>query len=245
MLICVFQRPDLGYQNFIIPGSEIPKWFSHQSEGTSLNMHGTSDFMGIAVCVVFVLRPHDPLGLPLIVSELYSATHWLDLYCNVNGSEILDDLGIGFSEQFGKINSYHLWIKYFPFKGKRDRELSQIAVRIKAMGPGLEVTKWGARLVYEQDIEDLKQNMFGSSSCTISPLEDDLEDPAKETKIKRSRDDSDRVGIGPNGELEVPHPKRIQLPNLIERFIPHLENWIGNSSTQEEGDSDCEEEKCQ
>ena len=71
-----------------------------------------------------------------------------------------------------KINSYNLWIKYFPFTGKRDKKLSQIVVRIKDMGPSLEVTKWGARLEYGQDIEDLKQNMSGSSSCHITPYED-------------------------------------------------------------------------
>lgn len=71
-----------------------------------------------------------------------------------------------------KINSYYLWIKYFPFTGKRDKKLSQIVVRIKDMGPSLEVTKWGARLEYEQNIEDLKQNMSGSSSCNITPYEE-------------------------------------------------------------------------
>ena len=39
----------------------------------------------------------------------------VDLYCNINGSEILDDLGIGLT---GMIDSYNLWIKYFPIKGK-------------------------------------------------------------------------------------------------------------------------------
>ena len=40
------------------------------------------------------------------------------------------------------------------------------------MGQGLVVVKWGARMVYEQDIEDLKQNMPGSSNCSITPYED-------------------------------------------------------------------------
>ena len=38
---------------------------------------------------------------------------------------------------------------------KLDKELSHIAVRIKAMGPCLEVTKWEARLVHKSDIEGL------------------------------------------------------------------------------------------
>nr|POF09933.1 hypothetical protein CFP56_54221 [Quercus suber] len=108
----------------------------------------------------------------------------------------------------------------------------------------------GARLVYKQDIEDLKQNMAGSYSCSITAYADDLDDSTKDTIIKRSHDDHDGDGDGPSGkvtynEVDVPHPKRIRLPGLIERFIPHLGNWIGNSSTQEEGESNCEEEKSQ
>nr|POE44681.1 disease resistance protein adr2 [Quercus suber] len=83
----------------------------------------------------------------------------------------------------------------------------------------LEVTKCGAHLVFKQDVEDLKQTMVGSSSCSITPYEDDF----------------DRAG--PSGEctsndVDAPHPKWIQQPNLIE-------NWIGNfnSCTQKQGNS--------
>ena len=125
-----------------------------------------------------------------------------------------------------------------------------IMVRFSLMQMCISFMKCGARLVYKQDIEDLKQTMAGSSRCSISPYEDDLDDLAKDTKIKRSHDDFDGDESGPSGEptnseVDIPRPKRIRLPNLIERFIPHLGNWIGNSSTQDEGDSDCEEEKSQ
>ena len=178
----MFQSPyELYLQNFIIPGSEIPKWFSHQSEGTSLNLQGPSDITGIAVCVVFVIRSHLSLHLPS--SELYRVTHDIDLSCYVNGSRIPGFFRVGLSEQFGKIDSCHLWIKYFPLKRKWGKELSQIdanrlsqiELQILPDGPGLVVTKWGARLVYEQDIEDLKQKMPASSSCSITPYEDNLE----------------------------------------------------------------------
>ncbi|XP_075636243.1 TMV resistance protein N-like [Castanea sativa] len=226
MLARYIQRPDLDYQNFLIPGSEIPKWFSHQSERDSMKLHGSSDFMGIAVCVVFVIRPHLSLCQP--PSEFYRPTHWIDLICYVNGSKILDDFGVSLSEQFGKIDSYHLWIKYFPFKRKRDKELSQIDIRISTMGPGLEVAKCGAHLVYEKDIDDLKQNIPGSSSCSITPFEDNLDDSAKDTKIKQNCDDFDGDGAGPSGEgtsneVDDAQPKR-----------------IGSLCTQGQGDSNCE-----
>ena len=198
----------LEYQNFIIPGSEIPKWFSHQSVRTSLNLQGPSDITGIAVCVVFVIRPH--LSLHQSPSEFFEATHWVHLYYSVDGSQNFQCLVVGLSEQFGKIDSYHLWIKYFPVESKRDQELSQInanrlsQIDVKLIiipkGPGLVVTKLGARLIYEQDVEDLKKNMPMSSSCSITPCEDNLDNLAKDTKTKQSYDDFDGDGVGPSGE---------------------------------------------
>ena len=92
------------------------------------------------------------------------------------------------------------------------------------------MTRRGAHLVYKQDIEDLKQNMAGSCSCSITPYEDDLDYSTKDTIIKRSHDDHDGDGDGPSGEVtynevDVPHPKRIRLSNLIERFIPQKLDW--------------------
>ena len=53
----------------------------------------------------------------------------------------------------------------------------------------LEITKCGAHLVFEQDIEDLKQSEVGSSSCIITPYEDDdLDDSEKDSKIKGGPD---------------------------------------------------------
>nr|POE73366.1 disease resistance protein rpp5 [Quercus suber] len=220
-----------------IPGSEIPKCFSHQNVGFSVNLQGPSDLlgnrlMGIAVCAVFVFRKHDPGCLS----------------CSFNGSPEID---FHFPMKFGKIESYQLLLHYCPstflagFKeilNKVDANgFSQIEVKFKpSVGLG-EVTKCGARLVFERDIEDLiNQTKAGPS----------FEDSEKDTKIKRSRDDFDGEGAGPSGEatsndVDEPHPKRIRLPNLIERLIPRLGNWLRNSSTQEQGDSDCEEEKSQ
>ena len=47
-----------------------------------------------------------------------------------------------------------------------------------------------------------------------------------------------------SSEVDVPHPKRTQvLPDIIERFIPLLGNWIGNLSKHEKCDYDCKEEE--
>jgi hypothetical protein len=55
------QYPDNRY-DLVIPGSEIPEWFTHQSMGDEANIKEPSnlcnEWMGIALCVVFHSHPH-------------------------------------------------------------------------------------------------------------------------------------------------------------------------------------------
>ncbi|XP_075657557.1 TMV resistance protein N-like [Castanea sativa] len=235
------QQDGIGY-HVTIPGSEIPKWFSHQNVGGSVNLQVPSDLlsnklMGIVVCAVFVFRKHHPLH-QLHIQDYgdWIGTH--ELRCSFGGSGI--SLSIILSEEFGKIESYQLCLQYYPSTYFREdwKEIlnqvdangfSQIEVKFEPEGPGLEVTKCGAHLVFERDIKDLNQTKAGPSNCIITPYDEDgFEESEKDTKIKRSSDDSDREGAGPSGEAtsndEPPHL------NLIE-------NWFGNS--------DCEEEESQ
>ena len=241
---CMFQVQQDG-SNYIyvkIPGSEIPKWFNHQNVGGLVNLQVPSDLlgnklMGIAVCAVFVFRKHHPLH-QLHIKDYgdYIGTH--KLRCSIGGSQ---QISIILSEEFGKIEPYQIWLRYIPPTcfGVNWKEISnqvnangfsQIEVKFEPEGPGLEVTKCGAHLVSERDIEDLiNQAKAGPSNCIITPYDEDgFEDSEKDTKIKRSIDDSDGEGAGPSGEAtsndEPPHL------NLIE-------NWFGNS--------DCEKEESQ
>nr|XP_023892973.1 TMV resistance protein N-like [Quercus suber] len=184
----------------IIPGSEIPKWFRHQSVGTSVNLQVPSSdkLKGVAVCALFVLRQHHPPHSAHVTSGGYIFTHWLRFYLKANRYESPPISAFSFSEQFGKIESYHLHLGYFPYESFNPKlkenwsqvdanGLGQIEIGVKTEGPGLEVTKFGFRWVYEQDIEDLNQTMCGCSSnstCSITPYEDDLEDSAKDTKTE-------------------------------------------------------------
>ena len=238
---CMFQGLQDGY-HVIIPGSEIPNWFNHQNVGASVNLQVPLDllgnkWLGIAVCTVFVFHKHHPLHqLHIQDYGRMKGTH--QLMCSVGGFKIV---GFILSWEFGKIESYQLLEGYFPstYFGVDWKEIlnqvdangfSQIEVKFEAQGPGLEVTKCGAHLVSERDIEDLtNQTKAAHSSCLITPyVEDGFEDSEKDTKIKRSSDDSDGEGAGPSGEATFnDEPPDLNL----------IENWFGNS--------DCEEEESQ
>ena len=199
------------------------------------------------MCAVYVLHQH-----PSEFLELYRS-----ITCNFYFKEYEHPVRIGycFTEEYGNIDSYHLWLGYFPIKFferefrkkliQSDADISQIEVRFKSRDPGLEIVKCGAHLVYT---EDLNQTMAVCNNSNITPYEADFEDSVKVTKMKRSSDNYDGDEAGASGEgipsdVDVPHLKRIKLPNLIERFIPRLGNLIGNLSTQVQGDSDCKEEE--
>ena len=107
IIICMFQNSRWS-NGLKIPRSEIPKWFSHQNVGASLDLPMPLDlysrFMGIAVSVVFVLHPHHPL---------YQFTF------TINFNEGLRARGLFLSEEALSHTDanglYHLWLKFYPF----------------------------------------------------------------------------------------------------------------------------------
>ena len=136
----------------MIFGSEIPKWFSHPNVGGTVNLQVPSDLtckelMGIAVCAVFVRRQHQPLHQsPYKISGFY--VRWCYSVIGCTG----ECEGCVIPEEFVEIDSYNLWLKYFPFKkGNFEERLSPIhtngfswiTVKCETYSAGLEVTSAG------------------------------------------------------------------------------------------------------
>ena len=255
-MIFTFQRHDTRdkYYGLVIPGSEIPKWLSHKNVGTSVNLQVPSDLlcnklMGVVGCFVFVFRQRHPFD-QLHIFNLGSKRYTHELICSIcsNGCEI-GKRGLHVSEEFGKIESCQFVLFFLPsidlghdwkeeLNGVDANGLTQIEVKFEAKGPGLEITKCGASLVFEQDIEDLKQTKAWPSSCSITPYEDDLD-----TKTKKSRDDGPSGEATGSNDIDAPHPKWIKLPNLIQSLVPCLGNWLGNLCTPGQGNPDSVEEE--
>ena len=156
---------------------------------------------GVVTCAIFVLRQHHPFPQlnSLFDWKSYRGTHKIG--CSLKIDRFFSSGGghFSFSEEFGEVESYHLFRTYHPidrsFNEERKEKLSQedvdifrqIEIKFETNGPGLEVMKCGGRLIFEQDIEDLNQTLprcSNSNSCSITPYENDLEDSAKDTKTE-------------------------------------------------------------
>ena len=157
--------------HIVIPGSVIPKWFSHRSMGAEVNIkvetssHLCDEWMGIAVCVVFSCLPH----------------HHIDDYCYCAITSRLIVNGEGMNTTAGTIRmvglSDHMWLFYLLpqyyveevielLKECEENEFKQVGIRIEPRGPGMEVKKCGFRMVYKKDVEDLNQTVAQSSNTS-------------------------------------------------------------------------------
>ena len=180
-----------GRFDVVIPGSGVPDWFGHKSEGDSINLEVPSylfkQFRGIALCAVF--RPpqhHPPNDRRYYLYDEFA----LSCYFVVNGDEFCPI--IEFSEEIDTVESDHRWFMYLPpnffkveFLQIADGSSCQLEFTFTSQDPRIEIKKCGAHLVYEEEFEDLKQSMGQS---------------------KRSRDD-ENGGSGEGSSTHIPHPK--------------------------------------
>ncbi|XP_050256704.1 disease resistance protein RPV1-like isoform X2 [Quercus robur] len=223
----------------VIPGSEVPNWFRHQSVGASINLELPSylfkQFRGIALCAVFRPPQHRPPN---------HRSYKLVLTCSfkANGNYFTDRPFITFSKEFETVESDHRWFMYllpnsfqkeflqiadgsscqleiefkptyfaFPFQ----KEFHQIAdgssCRIAEIEfkNSIEIKKCGAHMVYEEEMEDLKQSRGQSErSSSIIPYNEgiDVDHFEEDIKIKRSRDDENGAS-GEGSSTHIPHPE--------------------------------------
>ena len=208
----------------LIPGSEISKWFSHQSVGNIVNAQVThsKEWMGMAMCSILSFHDLHPNSLCCF-----------DCYIEVNKQEGARESAY-FVNTFGHMDSLHLWMLYFPthcfyenvkavLSQTDENELIQMEVRIpKPHNPCFEVKKCGFRMVYKQDIEDIREMMGQSCKSSCIPHyegvgfthEYDLGNSTvarEDCKLKRSRDEYDEARPSDEGCYnDVPHSKRIQ-----------------------------------
>jgi hypothetical protein len=196
----------------IMPGSEIPKWFSnerfsYESRGCTVNIQMPSyyryDGWSIAICVLF--------------GKFHQYPGECHLHCSlkVNGGRVIDQYDVPFNEKYGKVESPHIWLIYlshnylsysYSFVSELSNNgLNQLQIEVSnLLNPqqSLEVEKIRVCLTHVQDIED--------GTVQQQQHHHDADDSAAEgTRNKQSHDEDD--GPGPSREgysNEEPRPKR-------------------------------------
>ena len=200
----------------VIPGSEVPNWFRHQSVGASINLEVPSylfkQFRGIALCAVFGPHQHRPPN---------HHSYDLGVMCSLKAPRnyFLFYPPLGFSEEFDTVESDHRWFMYLlpnSLQYFSRKEFLQIAngssclleIEFKSEDPSMmEIKKCGAHVVCEEEMEDLKQSM-GQSECSSSiiPYNEGVDHFEEDIKTKPSRDDENGAS-GKGSSTHMPHPK--------------------------------------
>lgn len=144
----------------VVPGSEIPEWFMHQNDGSSIkfimpsNLYCKNKALGYAVCCVFHVREHSP-G---IQTRRSYPTHQLN--CQMKGSST--SYSIEFREKFAQAESGHLWLLYLSLKKCYysnwcfDNNLIELSFR-PVSGSGLQVKRCGFHPIYRHKVEFFNQ----------------------------------------------------------------------------------------
>nr|POF00248.1 tmv resistance protein n [Quercus suber] len=162
--------------DIFIPGSEIPKWFSHQNVGDIVTAKVTHPYK------------NETIQVPSRSSNMW--------------------IGIAVCVDFSSPNS---------LLSDKGEFLMELRFRWD-LNQSLKVNKCGFRMVYKQDLEDIREMISAqsSNSVCITPYEgldvhNDFHNSTEGIKMKRSRDEYE--GAGPSGEgssNDVPHSKRIE-----------------------------------
>ncbi|KAB2603566.1 TMV resistance protein N-like [Pyrus ussuriensis x Pyrus communis] len=158
-----------SYDRIVCPGKGIPEWFNNQTSGHALDVElppqSCSSWMGIAFCVVFA-QPKEILRLLQKQRENWQYLNTFEIegfriQClpRTNCKQITRSTG---SFKWPLV-SEHLWIFYLPRKECLQEQFlfeTSYTLGMNKRKVGLNVVKkCGARLVYEQDLKELKRTL--------------------------------------------------------------------------------------
>ncbi|XVF18880.1 hypothetical protein REPUB_Repub11eG0061600 [Reevesia pubescens] len=179
--------------DIVMPGNEIPEWFIHQSDGSSIkitlhpNFRNDNHLMGVALCCVFTSVPFDEDPPRSWDTSSFS------IQCSfaTRGTKSGRSSGFRFPES-DDITNDHLWIRYISSDKLASmlKEISDISYSTVFAKEGTEieffyksdvrvmVKKCGVRIVYQKDVEDIDDMMTlmdqRNNSPTTSTIFDDM-----------------------------------------------------------------------
>ncbi|KAK8648444.1 hypothetical protein V6N13_129196 [Hibiscus sabdariffa] len=178
------------YHDIIIPGGEIPEWFSHQSADSSnstiriplpLHLLNDSQFMGFALCCVFFSDFHTEPGRGMHISYRF-------LIHGRNYCQKVASIFFHFQSESVRITEDHLWLHYLPCDPKAlcssvglacdeteisgsstdtEKERFEIEILYKIWGIHSKVKKCGVRIVYKNDLEHMEEHGRPTSNSDV------------------------------------------------------------------------------
>ncbi|ESR40242.1 hypothetical protein CICLE_v10024735mg [Citrus x clementina] len=153
--------------SIVVPGSEIPKWFMYQNEGSSITvtrpsyLHNVNKVVGYAVCCVFHVPKHST-GIRRTIWKGHSfLTHLL--FCSMDCSSFF--YGIDFRDKFGHRGSDHLWLLFlsraecdkYKWHFESNHFKLKFANHSAVSNTGLKVKRCGFHPVYKQEVEEFDE----------------------------------------------------------------------------------------
>ncbi|KDP31604.1 hypothetical protein JCGZ_14829 [Jatropha curcas] len=216
------QLQEVTYQgcrfDVIVPGTEIPDWFSQQKMGSSVTIQLTANwytekFKGLAVCPVFASFDNQDLLTGGQASDIA-------IYCKL---EAIGSSGTSVFKfliyRVPSLQADHLWMGFHSRIGFGTSSLlnkcHSLRVSFEPSAPGVQVKKCGVRLVYDQNENDYNSITAKSSHCnensdivTGEPMMVD-----ESGKLKRDHEgynEARPTETGCSSRREEPYPKRLK-----------------------------------
>ena len=166
IMVLLVQKIDCFYNQIVCPGKGIPEWFNNQTLGHALDVElppqSCSSWMGIAFCVLFA-QPKEILRV--LQKQRENWRNPADLRIDGFLIQCLPRTNRKQSTWCFKwpLVSEHLWIFYLPRKEcLQEQFLFETYHTLERHEPKVAlnmVKKCGARLVYKQDLEELKRTL--------------------------------------------------------------------------------------
>jgi len=153
----------ISYIDIVLPGDQIPRWFSNQRVGTSITLDPSpiihdNNWIGIVCGVVFVKSPHTPMSTPSFSGIIrferrpYISSLSLKIPINFYSSSVV-------------VGLHHLWLLYlsraeFFSYFKIDETLLLYGIKMQTSdvvfgGFDVKVCNCGYKWVFEKDLDNL------------------------------------------------------------------------------------------
>ncbi|XP_022717114.1 TMV resistance protein N-like [Durio zibethinus] len=232
--------------DIFVPGSEIPEWFCHhRAESIKIklppNIQNDSRWMGVALCCVFVSAFNDN-------GDSEEDSFMFKVIISGRNPRKVDCSDFIFRRNYRppRVTKDHLWLRYwsrdklYPLlledrygenenllsKDRADQEGNETELLLEPCVNGMrpKLKKYGVRIVYKKDLEEMAPINDQHSSPTSANFNDIHQDRidhglTRNGALKRKRNTDEEAGTSESDNTdERPQPKRLEkILDLIMR----------------------------